>query len=206
MIRALFLVWDPATVWEMIARDRKSLGFVFMAYFLPVMLIAALGEGYTLALWHTWTAGPHGMMHFNLGQIVIFEAMRSAMTCVIVGVCAYIIWLLKDPFYARYNFPQALVLVMYSLSPLFLCQALTGVPKISLWVSWGLGIYFSLRVFYHGVRYLAKTDPGSVVGLYIISSAVIIGLTGAQRFMVIQCLTGHGSSVNNLIYNLATKI
>lgn len=206
MIRALSLVWAPATVWEIIARDRKSLGFVFMAYFLPVMLMAALAEGYTLEQWRTWTAGPHGMMHFDFGQIIIFEAMRSTMTCVIVGVCAYIVWLLREPFYARYNFPQALVLVMYSLSPLFLCQVLTGVPRINLWLSWGLGIYFSLRVFYHGVRYLAKTDPASAVGLYVISSAVIICLTGAQRFMVIQCLTGHGSSINNFIYDLAAKI
>jgi len=205
MIRALSLVWDPATVWENIARDRKSLGFVFTAYFLPVMLIAALGEGFTLAQWRAWTAGPHGMMRFDLGQIIIFEALRSATTCVIVSACAYIIWLLREPFYARYNFAQALVLVMYSLIPLFLCQVLTGVPKVNLWLSWGLGIYFSLRVFYHGVRYLAKTDPGSAVGLYVISSAIIIALTGAQRYMLIQCLTGHGSSINNFIYNLAAR-
>jgi hypothetical protein len=206
MIRALSLVWAPATVWENIARDRKSLGFVFMAYFLPVMFMAALGEGYTMAHWRTWTAGPHGMMRFDLGQIIVFEVARSAMTCVIVGVCSYIIWLLREPFYGRYNFAQALVLVMYSLGPLFLCQVLTGLPRINLWVSWGLGIYFSLRILYHGIRYLAKTDPGSVVGLYVISSVFIAGLTGAQRYMLIQCLTGHGSSINNFIYDLAAKV
>lgn len=206
MIRALSLVWDPATVWENIARDRKGLGFVFTGYYLPVMLIAALGEGFTLAHWRAWTAGPHGMMRFDLNQIVIFEGMRFAMTCVIVGACSYVIWLLREPFYARYNFPQALVLMMYSLSPFFLCQILTGVPRINFWISWGLGIYFSLRIFYYGVRYLAKTDPASAVGLYVISSAVIVGLTGAQRFMLIQCLTGHGSSINNYIYDLAAKL
>jgi hypothetical protein len=129
-----------------------------------------------------------------------------AMTCVIVGVSSYIVWLLREPFYARYNFPQALVLVMYSLGPLFLCQVLTGIPKINLWLSWGAGIYFSLRVFYHGVFSVAKTVPGSAVGLYVISSAAIIALTGAQRFMLIQCLTGHGSSINDFIYDLATKL
>lgn len=206
MIRALTLVWDPARVWENIARDRKSLGFVFTAYFLPVMLFVALSEGYTLSHWRAWTAGPHGMMHFDLNQIVVFEAMRSAATCVIVGTCSYIIWLLREPFYARYNFPQALVLVMYSLGPLFLCNILTGLPGINLWLSWGMGIYFSLRILYHGVRSLAKTDPGSAVGLYMISSAVIVALTGAQRYMLVQCLTGHGSSVNTFIYDLAAKI
>jgi hypothetical protein len=206
MIRALSLVWDPATVWENIARDRKSLRYVFTAYFLPVMLIAALGEGYTLARWQTWTAGPRGMMHFDLDQIVVFETVRSALTCVIIVVCSYLLWLLREPFYARYNFEQAVVLVMYSLTPLFLCQVLSGVPRINLWISWGIGVYLSLRVFYHGVHYLAKTVPGSAVGLYVIGSAIIVGLTGAQRFMLIQCLTGHGSSINYFIYDLAAKI
>lgn len=181
------------------------MGYVFTAYFLPVMLIAALGEGWTLMHWRTWTAGPHGMMRFDFNQIVIFEAVQSAATCVIVGICSYLIWLLREPFYGRYNFVQAVVLVMYSLIPLFLCQFLTGVPRINLWISWGLGVYFSLRIFYHGVRYLAKTDPGSAVGLYVISSAIVVGLTGAQRFMLIQCLTGHGSSINSFIYDLAAK-
>jgi Yip1 domain len=199
------MVWDPATVWEYIARDRKSLGYVFTAYFLPVMLIAAVGEGSTLAQWRMWTAGPHGLMRFDLAQIVVFEAAQFLATCAIVGACSYVIWLLREPFYGRYNFTQGLVLVMYSLSPLFLCQVLTGVPRINLWISWGLGVYFSLRIFYHGVRFVAKTDPVSAVGLYLISSAAIVGLTGAQRFMLIQCLTGHGSSINNFIYDLAAK-
>ncbi|HXC35318.1 MAG TPA: YIP1 family protein [Candidatus Acidoferrales bacterium] len=206
MIRAISLVWDPATAWENIVRDRKSLGAVFTGYFLPVILIAALGEGFTVAQWRMWTAGAHGLMHFDIGQIVVFEAIRSAATCLIIGVCSYLVWLLREPFYGRYNYPQALTLVMYSLCPLFLCQALTGIPKINLWISWGVGIYFSLKVFYHGVRSMAKTDPGSAVGLYVISSAALIGLTGTQRFMLIQCLTGHGSSINNFIYDLAAKI
>ena len=182
------------------------MGYVFTAYFLPVMLIAALGEGFTLARWQTWTAGPRGMMHFDLDQIVVFEVLRSASTGVIVCVCSYLVWLLREPFYARYDFEQAVVLVTYSLTPLFLCQILSGVPRINLWVSWGIGVFFSLRVFYPGARYLAKTVPGSVVGLNAVSSVIIIALTGAQRFMIIQCLTGHGSSINYFIYDLAAKI
>lgn len=206
MIRALTLVWDPATVWEHIVKDKKNLGFVFVSYFLPVLFISAAGEGLALAQWRTWTAPPHGLIHFSFCQILVFETMRSAMVCAITVACSYIVWLLREPFYGRYNFVQALMLVMYSLSPLFLCQALVGIPWINLWLSWGLGIYLSLRVFYHGVRRLAKTDPGSAVGLYLISSAVIVGLTGAQRFMLIQCLTGHGSSINTVIYDLAAKL
>ena len=205
MIRALSLVWDPATVWENIARDKKNLGYVFTAYFLPVMLLAALGEGFTLTQWGTWTAEGHGLMRFDFGQILIFETVRSAITCSIVGACSYLVWLLRDPFYARYNFSQSLVLVMYSLCPLFLLQVLNGIPGLNLWLSWGVGIYFSLRIFYPGVHTLAKTVPGSAAGLFFISSVAIISLTGAQRFMIIQCLTGHGSSINSFIFDLASK-
>jgi Yip1 domain len=206
MIRALSLVWDPATVWERIVQERKSLGLVFLAYFFPMMILGALGEGITLEHWRTWTAGTHGVMRFNFGQIVVFETIRSVMTCVITGVSAYVIWLLREPFYARYNYREALMLVMYSTCPMLLCQVLTGVPQISLWLSWAVGVYFSLRIFYPGVRGLAKTDPGSATGLYLLSSLLIIALTGAQRYMLIECLSGRGSSINNFIYDFAAKL
>ena len=206
MIRAFSLVWDPAPVWERIAQERKSLGLVFTAYFFPMMLLAALGEGFTLEHWRTWMAGTHGVMRFNFAQLVVFETIRSALTCVIVGVSAHVTWLLREPFYARYNYAEALMLVMYSASPMFLCQVLTGIPQISLWLSWGVGLYFSLKIFYHGVRSLARTDPGSATGLYLLSSMVIIALTGAERFMLIQCLSSRGSSINNFIYDFAAKL
>ncbi len=206
MIRALSLVWDPATAWENIARERTNFGYVFAAYFLPVALLAALGEGFTLTRWGTWTAEGHDLMHFSFGQILIFEIIRSAVTCVIIAACSYLVWLLREPFYARYNFEQALTLVMYSLSPLFLFQMLTGIPRVNLWLPWAAGIYFSLRIFYHGVHTLAKTVPGSAAGLFLMSSAAIIVFTATQRFMLIQCLTGHGSSINLFIYDLAAKL
>lgn len=206
MIRALTLVWNPGMVWENIIRDRKTLGMVFAFYFVPLMLVAAVGEGFTLIHWRMWTVGAHGLMHFGLAQTLVFEAMRSVLTCVIVALCSYVIWLLKDPFYARYDFPHALMLVMYSLSPLFLSRALTGLPQINLWLSWGAGMYLSMRVFYHGVQSLSKTDPRSANGLFLTGSAAIIALTGVQRFMLIQCLTGHGSSINSFICDLAARM
>lgn len=206
MIRAFSLVWDPATFWERIVQERKNLGLVFLAYFFPMMMLAAAGEGFTLERWRIWMAGTHGVMRFSFGQIVVFEAIRSAVACVIVGVSAHVIWLMREPFYGRYNYAEALVLVMYSVSPLLVCQVLTGVPQVSLWLSWGVGVYFSLKIFYHGVRCLAKTDPGSATGLFLLSSMVIIALTGVQRYMLIQCLSGRGSSINNFIYDFAAKL
>ena len=206
MIRAISLVWDPASVWERIVQERKSLGLVFTAYFFPMMVLAALGEGFTLAHWRTWTAGVHGVMHFTFGQIVVFETIRSAVMCVIVGLSAHVVWLLREPFYGLYNYAEALMLVMYSFCPMLLCQVLTGIPQISLWLPWGVGVYFSLRIFYHGVFSVAKTNPGSATSLYLLSSLVIIALTGAQRYMLIQCLSGRGSSINNFIYDFASKL
>ena len=205
MIRALSLVWDPATVWERILQERKGLGLVFTAYFLPILVLAALGEGFTLAHWRTWTAGAHGVMRFSLSQIIIFETIRSAVTCVAIGFSAHVIWLLRDPFRGRYDYAQALMLVMYSFSPMFLCQVLTGVSRINLWLSWGVGLYLSLRIFYYGVGRVAKTDARKRHGLYLLSSLVIIALTGAQRYMLIQCLSGHSSPLNNFIYDVAAK-
>lgn len=206
MIKTINLIWNPTSGWDGIIRNRISIWSIFGVYLLPMLLLACLGEGIGLHAWRTWTAGPHGMLHFSLNQILVFETLHFLIMLVVVATCAHIVWLLREPFYGGYNYPQALMVVVCSFGPLFLAQFFDGFHRISLWIPWGVGVYFSLKIFYSGIRNIAKTDPQSAVGLYFLSSIVIVGLTGAQRFMLIQCLSGHGASVNNYIFGVAAKL
>ncbi len=205
MIKAIRLIWHPEAGWDPIIRQRRSVLSVWFLYLLPLVLICALGEGAVLCKWRTWTDGTHGILHFSLEQITVFETMHAIVTLVIITVCAHIVWLLREPFYGRYDYAQALTVVTCSFCPLLLCRFLEGIHRFSLWAPWAIGIYFTLKIFYSGIRIIAKTDPHSALGLYLISAATMVGLAGAQRYILIMCLT-HGASVNSVIFNVAAKL
>ena len=111
-----------------------------------------------------------------------------------------------DPFYSRYTYRQALTVVIYSSSPLFLFQPLSAVPWINLWIPWIIGVFVSLKVLYYGMPRFLESAPGHALGLYLVSSAFIVALTGAEWYMFIQCLTGKGVTTNNVIFDIAAKL
>lgn len=206
MFRVLFLVRNPAGGWERIAKSGQSLAFVLWAYFIPLMLITTIGEGLGVARWRTLNSGAYGVVHFTFARILVFETLRVTATLAVIGTCAYFLWLLKEQFNGNYRYKDALMVVMCSFGPLIVCQLLSGVPQINLWIPWGIATYFSLNIFYHGVRFLSQTDPRSAEALFFLSSGVIIALAGAEQLMLFESLTGHGSSINTVIVNLAAKL
>lgn len=206
MLSTLYLIRNPEVGWERLAGKRRSLLFVFLGYFLPLMLITAIGEGLGIAEWRTLSTESYGVVHFNLSRVVVFEIMHMAVTLGTMATCAYFIWLLREPFHGKYHYGEALALVMCSLSPLLLCLMLNGIPKISLWVSWGAGLFLSLRILHYGIRRFSKTDPRNADGLFVISAAVVIALTGVERYLLIQSFSGHMGSINNVIMSVAAKL
>ena len=206
MFKALSLIVNPQVGWARIASERRGLGFVLLQYFLPIILIVLIGEGLGMMAWRHWYAGPNGMMHFTPDQVLVFEAMRFPLVPLAILACGHIVWLLREPFHAQYTYSEGLMLIAYSFCPLFLTYFLDGIPWINLWISWTLGMYFSLKILYHGINCIARTDPGHSNGLFLLSSLVIIGVMGALRYGLVLCLTGHGSSINSLISDTAAKL
>ncbi|MEI9959988.1 MAG: hypothetical protein WDM76_02310 [Limisphaerales bacterium] len=73
-------------------------------------------------------------------------------------------------------------------------------------VAWGIGIVLSVVILYHGVPLVMMPDPPHAFGLYLMSSLLLIMVTGLERFVTMWCLGGHWKPVENFILNLAGKL
>lgn len=206
MLKVFSLILYPTMAWKRILQERHGVVSIFMGYLLPVLLIVSVVEALGMAAWREWYVGTHGVIHFTLGQALVFETMHLALTLLMTVSCASIIWILGDPFYSRYNYRQALTVVIYSLTPWFLIQPLNAIPWINLWIPWAIGIFFSLKALYYGMPRMLASAPGHALGLYLLSCAAIAGLTGAERFILIQSLTGKGVLANDVICSIAAKL
>jgi hypothetical protein len=206
MIKVFSLILYPTLAWKRILQERRGVGSIFVGYLLPVMLMVSIVEALGMTAWREWFVGIHGVIHFTLGQALVFETMHFALTLLLIVSCASIFRILGDPFYSRFSYRQALTVVMYSLSPWLLFQPLSAVPWINLWIPWAIGIFFSLKVLYHGMPRMLDSAPGHALGLYLVSSIFIVMLTGAEWYMIIQSLTGKGVLANEVICSIAAKL
>jgi hypothetical protein len=206
MLRTFFFIFQPMAEWDAVLQARRGLGFILGIHLLPLMLMASIAEGAGMAGWRKWHAGIHGVKYFTVGEAMVWEIVQLMFMLVVIAVCIYLIRLMGETFNNCYPYRSVLTLVIYSLSPLFLLQFLGAIPWISLWIPWGIGIFLSLKVLYHGLPRILGPDPSHALGLYFISSLFVIVLTGVERLVFIRCLNGHGVPIENLVFDLAARL
>jgi hypothetical protein len=201
-----FFIFQPAAEWDAVLQAKRGLGFILGIHLLPAMLMASIAEGVGMAGWRKWHAGIHGVKDFTVGEAMVWEIMQLMLMLVVIAVCAYLIRLMGETFNSHYPYRQALTVVIYSLSPLFLLRLLGAIPWITLWIPWCIGIFLSLKILYYGLPRILGPDPSHALGLYFISSLFVVVLTGAERLVFIQCLNGHGVPIENLVFDIAAKL
>jgi len=199
-------IFQPEAEWDAVLRAKRGLGFILGIHLLPAMLLASIAEGVGMAGWRKWHAGIHGIRNFTVGEAVVWEMMQLILMLVIIAVCAYLIRLMGETFNSHYSYRSALIVVIYSLSPLFLLRLLGAIPRISLWLPWGIGIFFSLKILYYGLPRILQSHLSHALGLFFISSLFVVVLTGAERLVFIQCLNGQGVPIENLVFDIAAKL
>ena len=206
MIRLFRLIFRPELEWDTVVQTKRSLGYIMGIHLLPVMLLASIAEGTGMVLGRKWYAGAHGLKNFTVGEAMVWELMQILLMLLVIALCAYLIRLMGENFNSRYDYRQSLTLVIYSVNPLFLLQFMGAIPWINLWVYWGIGVFISLGILYHGLPRILLTDPSHALGLYFISSIFLVLLTGAERLIFIRCLNGQGLPIENLVYAIAARL
>ncbi|MGA2241124.1 MAG: YIP1 family protein [Verrucomicrobiota bacterium] len=206
MIKAFFFIFQPASEWDAVLQAKRGLGFILGIHLLPLMLMASIAEGAGMAGWRKWHAGIHGVKDFTLGEVMVWEMMQLMLMLVVIAVCAYLIRLMGETFNSRYTYRQALTVVIYSFSPLFLFRLSGAIPWISLWIPWGIGIFLSLKILYYGLPRVLQSHLSHALGLFFISSLFFVVLTGAEWLIFIRCLNGHGVPIENLVFDIAAKL
>jgi hypothetical protein len=206
MIKALFLIFDPEKAWNRIALSRRGLGFIVGLYLLPMMLIVGVAEAFGLTRWGRWQPTTGTIKIFPVREAVVAEMAEMLLMAAIILVGAYFLKALGDTIRARNTFAQALTVVVYGLSPVFLFRLLDVSPTINLWAPWIIGTMLSIKILYHGVPRIMLPDPPDAFGLYFMSALLLTMVTGVERFITNGYLAGRFRPVGDVISHIAAKL
>src|SRR5881296_2733541 len=205
MIKALLLVFEPFATWERIWRARRGVAFVLFLYLLPTLVLISAAEGYGLHHWG-WARELGPRRSYTRGEVIIFEVAQFLLFVGIVLIGARLIKSVGETFHGRHTFTQCFTLVAYGLSPLFLLHLLNAVKDISPWITWAIGIILSIAVLYQGVPRMMEPDPPHAFGLYLMSSLLLLFVTGLARFLTAWYLQGKFHTVDAFVSSLAVRL
>ena len=69
-------------------------------------------------------------------------------------------------------------------------RLLDAFSHIPAWAPWVIGVLFSLRVLYYGIPRIMQPDPPHTFGLYLMSSLILVFMTGLLGLAVYGYLHG----------------
>lgn len=209
MFKALLLIFDPTATWEKIFLARRGMVFILVIYLVPLLLVTSAGEAYGLIHWGKRRGEVSELAHvkpFPSGETLIFESAQFLLSLVVVLAGAKMLKSIGETFHGRHTYTQAFTAVAYGLSPLFLFRLLDAFLSVDPWVTWSIGIILSIAVLYHGVPRMMEPDPSHAFGLFLMSSLLLVLITGMVRFVTWWYLTGKSSKVDAFISDLAARL
>ena len=205
MIKALLLIFEPATAWDRVVRAQRSVGFILVCFLLPLLTLGCAAEGFSLMRWGRVRAYMTQPTTFSLGEIIVYEAGLALLMFVGLFAGAEFIKLLGETFHGRHTYRQAFTTAAYGLSPLLALRLLDAFPNPNLWVSWGIwtvGIMLSVGVLYQGVPRVMQPDPPHAFGLYLMSSILLVLIAWLIRFLATGYLQGQFKSLEQFVSRL----
>jgi hypothetical protein len=209
MIKALLLIFDPAGTWDGIMRTRRSLVFILFTFLCPFLLFVCAVEGYGLV--HLGkTRGFGGRAHlFTTGEAVIIEAAQFLVSIALVFLGAQLVKSIGETFHGRHTLTQSFAAVAYGLGPLFLLRlgdAFSPDPVWIPWVTFSVGMLFTIAVLYHGVPRMMEPDPSHAFGLFLMSSLLLLLIMGLFRFVMSWYLQGKFTALEASVSSLAARL
>jgi hypothetical protein len=184
MVRALLLIFDPASTWEKIETTKHSVTRVFFLYLLPVMLIGLAVEGWLLTRFGVERGGVlQRVMHVPQEVIIRYEVAQFALGLAICFVGAWLFRKIAESFHRRHTYSECFATLGYSLGPYFLLRMLDGWPLLNTWIPWAIGALLALSVLYSGIPRVMKPDPSNALGIYLLCSMLLLITTGLAHFV-----------------------
>jgi len=190
MITALLLIFDPSGTWERIGLTlRHRVWRVFLSYVLPLLLLSNAVEALGLL---KLGMNEEGLVSRTLkpseNLVIRYQGTQVVMDLLIIFVGAWFLQKIGEGFHRRHTYSECFATLGYSLGPLFLLRLLDAVPAINTWICYGLGALLSAAALYRGIPRVMKPDPSNALGVYLLSSLMIIALIGIGHFLAVQVL------------------
>ena len=202
MIKALLLIFEPVQAWERVVRAQRSLAFVLIVFLMPLLVATSLIEGYGLVRWGRTQQDALHQKQFSTAEAAVFEFAQILLSLGGVFLGAKLIRSVGETFHGRHSLTQTFTTVAYGLSPMFTMRIFNAFPWVSPWFTWTVGILLSFAVLYQGVPRMMQPDPPHAFGLYLVSTLLLVLITGTLRFVTAWYLQGEFKSVEKIISDL----
>jgi hypothetical protein len=154
----------PAREWQVIAGEAASVNGLLRDYAAPVSGLAAICRWLGLNLFF-------GVLGVGFLATAISGVIAWALGLVGAWVAAIAIERLAPSFSSRGGPPQALKLVVYASTPVWIASMLSLVPLLAPLVI--LGAIYAVYLFYLGLPVVMETPPDKVVP-FMAASAVVV--------------------------------
>jgi Yip1-like protein len=174
--RVVNILTQPASEWPVIAAEPSDVPSLYKDYIVLLAAIPAvctflgfllIGFGFSAALW--------------AGVIGYVSALASAY------IAAFVIEKLAPNFGSRGDTAQALKLVAYASTPIWIAGVLHLVPLLGILILFAA--VYAIYLFYLGLAPVMKTPPDKVVPYMIVSAVVVIVVSVVLSF-VLTAMTG----------------
>lgn len=206
MINALLLIIQPVSTWERIMRNRRGVASVVLWYLLPLIALSCLAEGYGLVRWGKYRGEVAHLTRFSVNEAVVIEVAQFLLFLMEVAIGARMIKAVGETFHGRHTYGQTFTAVAYGMGPFFLFHLLDAFASLSPWIPWAIGILLTMGVLYHGLPRLMEPDPPHAFGLYLMSSLLLLFITGLVRFVTAWYLAGKLPAVDAVVSSLAGRL
>jgi len=204
MIKALLLILFPIPTWERIATAQRRVVPILLTHLLPLLVLGSLAEGYGMVHW----GKPRGEVSYikllPVRETVVYQIAQIILLTVIVFVVGWLIKALGETFHGRHTFRQSFTVAAYGLSPVFLMRIFDMFPSISPWVTWAIGVFLAAGILYKGLPRVMQPDPPHAFGLYLMSTLLLIIVTGLVRFLTAWYLQGRFAKLDEIVSHLTS--
>lgn len=212
MLKAFLLIFTPVQSWEAVARSQRSLGFIFLTFLLPMVVLSSAAEGFGLVRWGKLLDKDeiHWRRSFTTSEAVAYEIAQAVIYIFVVFLAARILKSLADTFHGRHTHTQSFKVIAYGLSPLFVLRLFDAFPWVTPWLvwvaAWAVGVLLCVAVLYHGVPRVMMPDPPHAFGLYVMTSLMVVTITGLNRGFTGAYLDGNLKPAERFLSAIAARL
>ena len=180
--RVINILTKPKEEWPVISAEQTSVGALYAGYIVPLAAIPAVCMflGYSV-----FGAAIPFSRAFGFGPAYWLSQAIASYVLGLVGVYigAFVIQKLAPTFQSEANFLQALKLVAYGSTPMWIAGVFNLIPPLAILTI--LASLYGIYLFYLGVTPMMKTPSDKVIPFMIVSAIVIIVVS-----IVVSLLTG----------------
>jgi len=185
--RIINILKAPRREWDVIAGEQTDAAALYKNYIIPLAAIPAVAQYIGMAAIGISVVGLR--VRYPIVSGLVHAIVAYVLALVGVYVAALVIDWLAPKFQSQKSVIQALKLVAYSMTPMWLAGILMLVPVLGM-LAIIAGLY-GIYIFYLGVTPLMKTPADKVIPYMVVSAVVIIVIQ-----IVIGAVVGLASPVS----------